>query len=78
MVKVAEKRVENMAQKQGYFVIEPYTRAAYLVPSRTREGIVHLVDLEGYEREKQVCTCESFIYGGARPCRHIRDVNMLV
>lgn len=67
-----------MKQKHLFLPIEPYTRNAYLVGSGTRPNIVHLVDLEGYEKEKVVCTCEAFIYGGARPCPHIESVRIQI
>lgn len=63
-----------MTQKRLFLPITPYTRNAFLVQSETRESILHLVDLEGYGREKVVCTCEAFIQGGVRPCKHIVNV----
>jgi hypothetical protein len=42
----------------------------YHVTSASRRGLVHIVDLEGYEHWKTVCTCEAWRYG-SRPCRHI-------
>jgi hypothetical protein len=51
--------------------IQPYNLGSFLVSSQSREG-EHLVDFTGSEEERVVCTCESFIMGKARPCRHIR------
>lgn len=48
-----------------------YGRRSFLVPSATRRGIEHLVDFEGHEQEPVVCTCEAFILGTMRPCKHI-------
>jgi len=63
-----------MKQIPLFHLIKPYTRLAYLVQSATRPEVEHLVDLEGFEEEKVVCTCEDFIYNRARPCAHIRSV----
>ena len=61
--------------KQGILhLVRPYTRLAYLVQSATRPDVEHLVDLEGFDTEPVVCTCEAFIKGHARPCIHIRSV----
>lgn len=59
-------------------IITPYTRNAFLVPSDTLEEVEYLVDLEGFEQEKEVCTCAAFIMGGQRPCKHIRNVRLFV
>lgn len=66
----------GMRQALLFHPVEPYTRNAYLVASGSRDEVVHLVDLEGYEQEPIVCTCEAFIYGGQRPCRHIISLNL--
>lgn len=65
-------------QSRLFLPVRPYTRLAYFVESATRPGIEHLVDLEGYDREEVVCTCESFIMGGMRPCLHIQSVAICV
>lgn len=65
-----------MFQLPLFHLIESYTRGAYLVQSGTRDDVKHLVDLEGDGDEEVVCTCEAFIYGGARPCRHIKSVKL--
>lgn len=67
-----------MTQLRLFHAIASYTRNAYLVESATRDGIAHLVDLEGFEREKVVCTCEDFIYNGNRNCGHIISVRMQI
>lgn len=73
------KKVQpKLTQARLFHPVSPYTRNAYLVESSTRTEVSHLVDLEGYEKEKVVCTCEAFIYGGARPCPHIKSVKMQV
>lgn len=51
--------------------IHPYNFGSFLVDSASREG-EHLVDFTGSGEERVVCTCEAFIMGKARPCRHIR------
>ncbi len=51
--------------------VTPYSRNAYLVDSESDAGITYLVDLEGDNGEPIVCTCEAFILGGRRPCKHI-------
>lgn len=56
--------------------VQSYSRLALLVGSATRRGISHLVDFEGHEGEPVVCTCESFIMGGMRPCRHMLAVTI--
>ena len=66
-----------MIQARLFLPITPYTRNAFLVQSETRNGIEHLVDLEGYGRESVVCTCEAFIQGGVRPCKHIVNVEKI-
>jgi len=52
----------------------------YRVPSESRPGLIHVVDLN--ERE---CSCESFVYQGRgdyprdhalRACKHIRDAEI--
>lgn len=58
-------------------MIAPYTRGAVLVTSASRRG-AHVVDFEGDGQDAIVCTCESFILGGVRPCRHIREVNLIL
>lgn len=65
-----------MTQAKLFHYVSPYSRNAYLVDSATRKDVAHLVDLEGYEKEKVVCTCEAFILGGARPCTHITSVKL--
>lgn len=67
-----------MLQRKLFEAIEPYTRNAYLVESGSRAGIKHLVDLEGFERQKIVCTCEDFLYNGNVWCAHIISVMMQV
>lgn len=56
--------------------IELYSRKALMVASATRAGIMHLVDFEGHDQEPIVCTCEAFILGHARPCRHMLAVTI--
>lgn len=70
------KRKNTTMTKQGilFHEVEPYTRKAYLVYSGTRSEVVHLVDLEGFEGDPVVCTCESFILGGVKICQHIKSV----
>ncbi len=53
-----------------------YDRMSVLVESATRQGIVHLIDFEGYGSDKIVCTCESFILGGQKFCKHIRALTV--
>jgi predicted nucleic acid-binding Zn finger protein len=53
-----------------------YDRMSVLVRSATRQGIVHLIDFEGHERDKIVCTCEAFILGGDKRCKHIRALTV--
>jgi len=67
-----------MKQTSLFHFVRPYTRLTYLVQSATRPGVEHLVDLEGFEHEPVVCTCEAFIQGGARPCSHIESVAICV
>ena len=61
-----------------FHLVTPYTRLAYLVQSATRADVAHLVDLEGFDRQPVVCTCEDFIYNGNRHCGHIRSVAIQV
>ena len=51
-----------------------YDRMSVLVESATRQGIVHLVDFEGHGSDKIICTCEAFILGGDKLCKHIRSL----
>lgn len=51
----------------------PYGRLCFLVVSATRKDVHHLVDFEGSEDEKVVCTCEAFTLGKERPCKHIKN-----
>lgn len=48
-----------------------YARGMFMVESSTREGISHLVDLEGFDGEDIYCSCESFTLSKIRPCKHI-------
>ena len=63
-----------MKQLPLFLTIVPYTRLAYLVMSATNEEVAHLVDLEGFGRQKVVCTCPDFIYNRNPLCKHIRSV----
>ena len=56
--------------------IESYGRGTLLIGSATRHDISHLVDFEGDELNKVVCTCESFIMGHISPCRHMLAVTI--
>lgn len=47
-----------------------FGRLLFHVTSASRKGLFHTVDLEGFEKWKTICDCESFKYG-VRPCRHI-------
>lgn len=67
-----------MKQPPLFHRILPYTRLAYLVESSSRPDVMHLVDLEGFEREKVVCTCEDFLYNGNKHCAHITSVAIQV
>lgn len=51
-----------------------YDRMSVLVKSATRQGLVHLIDFEGHGTDRIVCTCEAFIMGGDKLCKHIRGV----
>ena len=55
---------------------ESYSRSAILIRSATRNDVKHLIDFEGDGEEKVVCTCEAFILGGARPCKHIKNATI--
>lgn len=55
--------------------VTSYGRRSLLIDSATRHG-QHLVDFEGHEHEPVVCTCEAFIMGHMRPCRHILAVTI--
>ena len=57
-------------------LIESYSRGTLLIGSATRRGISHLVDFEGDGKDSIICTCESFIMGHARPCRHMLSVTI--
>ena len=70
--------MKKVHQRKLFQIIQLYTRRAYLVESDTRAEIVHLVDMEGDGEDKAVCTCESFILGHARPCKHIKNVMMFL
>lgn len=56
------------------FTIEHYTRLTYLVYSETLQDVAYVVDLEGFGRQKVVCTCPDFIMGKNSYCKHIRSV----
>lgn len=56
--------------------IESYGRGSLLVGSASHPGEVHVVDFEGHGTDKVVCTCEAFIRGHMRPCRHLRAVTI--
>lgn len=56
------------------FTIEPYTRLAWLVWSETLQDVAYVVDLEGFGKQKVVCTCPDFIEGKNSYCKHIRSV----
>lgn len=45
-------------------------RLFFYVTSASRKDLVHVVDLEGFEKWPTICDCESFRYH-ERPCRHI-------
>ena len=57
-------------------MIESYSRGTLLIKSATRRGISHLVDFEGDGIDAIVCTCESFILGHLRPCKHMVSVTI--
>lgn len=67
-------KTKKPVQKALFLTVSPYSRKAYLVQSATRPEVYHLVDLEGFENEKVVCTCEAFILGGIKMCPHIKSV----
>ena len=52
--------------------ISPYTRNSFLVQSRTRAEVMHLVDFEGFDGQPIYCSCEAFTKGKRRPCKHIK------
>jgi hypothetical protein len=54
--------------------IENYARGVFLVESRSRIDIKHLVDVEGFDGEDVYCSCEAFTIGKARPCIHIERI----
>lgn len=54
--------------------VQKYGRLLYFVESRSRYNVRHLVDLEGFEIEAYVCTCEAYRYHGYRPCHHVLRV----
>lgn len=47
-------------------IVRQWGRGFFVVTSKSRNGLVHVVDLE----EGPVCTCEAFSYDVDRPCRH--------
>lgn len=47
---------------------------AYLVYSETLQDVAYVVDLEGFGKQKVVCTCPDFIMGKNKYCKHIRSV----
>lgn len=63
-----------ITQPRLFSFVTPYSRLSWLVESSTRTGVFHLVDLEGYERQPVVCTCEDFIYNRNKHCPHIQAV----
>lgn len=54
----------------------PYSRMAFFAKSSTRRGVMHLVDFEGFGRAKIVCTCEDFLLGGNKACKHITSATI--
>lgn len=63
-----------MKDTHTIFTIEPYTRLAWLVWSETHDDVAYVVDLEGFGKQKVVCTCPDFIMGKNKYCKHIRSV----
>lgn len=63
-------------------MVTQYGRLMFLVTSNTREGFVHLVDMEPIEDDGKICrpaiqarcSCEAFEFCVTRPCRHIAEV----
>ena len=66
--------MKKIKQPRLFPIVIPYGRNTYLVVSDTRNDITHLVDLEGYGKERVICTCEAFIMGHQRPCKHIKSL----
>lgn len=62
-----------MKQLPLFLTIKPYTRLAWLVEGSS-PGVSYVVDLEGFERQKAVCTCPDFIEGKNKYCKHIRGL----
>lgn len=54
--------------------ITPYNTGSFLIESFTREGISHLVDFFGFEKEPIYCSCEAFTIGKENPCKHIKSI----
>ena len=54
--------------------VEKYARGMFLVESKSRGDIKHLVDIEGFDGEDIYCSCEAFTIGKIRPCKHVKRV----
>ena len=56
--------------------VEVIGRLYFLVGSHSRKRVEHTVDLEPDAEFPDLpvrCSCESFRYGGRRPCKHIYE-----
>lgn len=62
--------MSSIAQQKIPF-FSKYDRKSYLINSSRRE-VLHLVDFEGFDGEPVYCSCESFVLGKQRPCKHIK------
>lgn len=51
-----------------------YTRNTFLIQSKTREDVSHLIDIEGFDGEDIYCSCEAFVLGKQHPCQHIKQL----
>ncbi len=66
-----------MKQLPLFLTIKPYSRLAWLVEGSKKDE-AYVVDLEGFGREKVVCTCPDFIMGKNKYCKHIKSVAAMI